>query len=59
MTFLKNGTYGRNVLKSYTVKLVDHYDEIPAMALFYSLFVMSTRPGLVIIIPLVLYGLFR
>ena len=57
----KNGADGRTVLKSYTVKLVDRYAEISATGalLFYSMFVMSTRPGLVITIPLVLYGLFR
>jgi 4-hydroxybenzoate polyprenyltransferase len=48
-------------LKSYTVKLVDRYAEMSATGalLFYSMFVMSARPGLVITIPLVLYGLFR
>jgi decaprenyl-phosphate phosphoribosyltransferase len=57
----KNGADGRAVLKSYTVKLVDRYAEMSATGalLFYSMFVMSTRPGLVITIPLVLYGLFR
>jgi decaprenyl-phosphate phosphoribosyltransferase len=57
----KNGSDGRTVLKSYTVKLVDRYAEMSATGalLFYSMFVMSTRPGLVITIPLVLYGLFR
>jgi decaprenyl-phosphate phosphoribosyltransferase len=57
----KNGADGRTVLKSYTVKLVDRYAEMSATGalLFYSMFVMSTRPGLVITIPLVLYGLFR
>lgn len=57
----KNGANGRTVLKRYTVKLVDRYAEMSATGalLFYSMFVMSTRPGLVITIPLVLYGLFR
>jgi 4-hydroxybenzoate polyprenyltransferase len=57
----KNGADGRTVLKNYTVKLVDRYAEMSATGalLFYSMFVMSTRPGLVITIPLVLYGLFR
>jgi 4-hydroxybenzoate polyprenyltransferase len=56
-----SGADGRTVLKSYTVKLVDRYAEMSATGalLFYSMFVMSTRPGLVITIPLVLYGLFR
>jgi len=57
----KSGTDGRTVLKSYTVKLVDRYAEMSATGavLFYSMFVMSTKPDLVITIPLVLYGLFR
>jgi 4-hydroxybenzoate polyprenyltransferase len=56
-----SGADGRTVLKSYTVKLVDRYAEMSATGalLFYSMFVMSTRPALVITIPLVLYGLFR
>jgi 4-hydroxybenzoate polyprenyltransferase len=56
-----SGVDGRTVLKSYTVKLVDRYAEMSATGalLFYSMFVMSTRPALVITIPLVLYGLFR
>lgn len=57
----RSGTDGRAVLKSYTVKLVDRYAEMSATGalLFYSIFVMSTKPALVITIPLVLYGLFR
>lgn len=57
----RSGTDGRTVLKSYTVKLVDRYAEMSATGalLFYSMFVMSTKPALVITIPLVLYGLFR
>jgi decaprenyl-phosphate phosphoribosyltransferase len=56
-----SGADGRTVLRSYTVKLVDRYAEMSATGalLFYSMFVMSTRPALVITIPLVLYGLFR
>jgi 4-hydroxybenzoate polyprenyltransferase len=56
-----SGAEGRTVLRSYTVKLVDRYAEMSATGalLFYSMFVMSTRPALVITIPLVLYGLFR
>lgn len=57
----RSGADGRTVLKSYTVKLVDRYAEMSATGalLFYSMFVMSTKPALVITIPLVLYGLFR
>jgi decaprenyl-phosphate phosphoribosyltransferase len=51
----------RKVLAKYSVSLVDRYAEMSATGalLFYSMFVMSTRPELAITIPLVLYGLFR
>ncbi|WP_370623145.1 decaprenyl-phosphate phosphoribosyltransferase [Polynucleobacter sp. UK-Mo-2m-Kol15] len=57
----QSGSEGRRVLKKYSVALVDRYAEMSATGalLFYSMFVMSTRPALVITIPLVLYGLFR
>lgn len=57
----QSGIEGRKVLEKYSVALVDRYAEISATGalLFYSMFVMSTRPELVITIPLVLYGLFR
>jgi 4-hydroxybenzoate polyprenyltransferase len=57
----QSGAEGRKVLAKYSVELVDRYAEMSAMGalLFYSMFVMSTRPELVITIPLVLYGLFR
>ena len=57
----QSGVDGRKVLKKYSVALVDRYAEMSATGalLFYSMFVMSARPELVITIPLVLYGLFR
>jgi decaprenyl-phosphate phosphoribosyltransferase len=57
----QSGAEGRKVLKKYSVALVDRYAEMSATGalLFYSIFVMSARPELVITIPLVLYGLFR
>lgn len=57
----QSGAVGRKVLKRYSVALVDRYAEMSATGalLFYGMFVMSTRPTLVITIPLVLYGLFR
>lgn len=57
----QSGTDGRKVLAKYSVALVDRYAEMSATGalLFYSMFVMSTRPELAITIPLVLYGLFR
>ncbi len=51
----------RRVLERYSVALMDRYAEISATGalVFYSMFVMSTRPKLVITVPLVLFGLFR
>lgn len=57
----QSGLDGRKVLQKYSVSLVDRYAEMSATGalLFYSMFVMSARPALVITIPLVLFGLFR
>lgn len=57
----QSGHDGRRVLRHYSVALVDRYAEMSATSalLFYSLFVMTARPDMVITIPLVLYGLFR
>lgn len=57
----QSGTEGREVLEKYSVSLVDRYAEMSATGalLFYSMFVMSARPELVVTIPLVLFGLFR
>ncbi len=57
----QSGTEGRKVLERYSVSLVDRYAEMAATSalVFYSMFVMSARPQLVITVPLVLFGLFR
>lgn len=57
----QSGAEGREVLERYTVALVNRYAEMSATGalLFYSMFVMSTRPELVITVPVVLFGLFR
>jgi len=57
----QNGTKGRKILEQYSVALIDRYAEMSATGalVFYSLFVMSTKPEMVITIPLVLFGLFR
>lgn len=57
----QSGTEGRNVLEKYSVSLVDRYAEMSATGalVFYSMFVMSAKPQLVITVPLVLFGLFR
>lgn len=52
---------GRQVLNQYSVSLINRYAEMSATGalLFYSMFVMSVRPQLVITVPLVLFGLYR
>lgn len=57
----QSGPDGRKVLEKYSVSLVDRYAEMSATGalLFYSMFVMSAKPELVITVPLVLFGLFR
>lgn len=55
------GAESRKVLERYSVSLVDRYAQISAAGalFFYSMFVMSAKPELVITVPLVLFGLFR
>lgn len=57
----QSGTEGRLVLEKYSKPLVDRYAEMSATCalVFYSMFVMSSRPQLVITVPVVLFGLFR
>ena len=57
----QSGIDGRPVLNKYSVSLVDRYAEMSATGalVFYSMFVMSAKPQLVITIPFVLFGLFR
>jgi 4-hydroxybenzoate polyprenyltransferase len=57
----QSGSEGRKVLKKYSVALVDRYAEMSATGalVFYSIFVMSSKPQLIITVPLVLFGLFR
>jgi 4-hydroxybenzoate polyprenyltransferase len=56
-----NSKLGRNVNKYYTAALLNRYAEISAISslMFYSLYVMSEHPDLVITIPFVIYGIFR
>jgi decaprenyl-phosphate phosphoribosyltransferase len=57
----QSGIEGRQVLEKYSKPLVDRYAEMSATCalVFYSMFVMSSRPQLVITVPVVLFGLFR
>lgn len=56
-----HGSQSRPVLKHYSESLISRYAEISATGalVFYSLYVLSTRPALVLTIPVVLFGLFR
>lgn len=56
-----NSVEGRDVLKKYSVALIDRYAEMTATGalIFYSLFVTSAKPQLIMTVPLVLFGLFR
>jgi 4-hydroxybenzoate polyprenyltransferase len=58
---LLSGAEARRVLRAYSVALVERYAEMSATAalLFYGMFVMSTRPELVVTIPVVMFCLFR
>ena len=58
---VQSGEQGRKVLEQYSVSLVDRYAAMSATGalFFYSLYVMSTQPDMVLSIPFVLYGLFR
>ena len=57
----QSGSEGREVLLRYSVALVDRYAEMAATGalVFYSMFVMSAQPALVVTVPVVLFGLFR
>jgi decaprenyl-phosphate phosphoribosyltransferase len=57
----QSGAEGRKVLEKYSISLVDRYAEMSATGalLFYSMFVISAKPELVITAPMVLFGLFR
>jgi len=57
----QNSVEGRDVLKKYSVALIDRYAGMTATGalIFYSLFVTSAKPQLIMTVPLVLFGLFR
>jgi decaprenyl-phosphate phosphoribosyltransferase len=56
-----NEVNSRKVLEKYSISLVERYAEISVTGalIFYSLFVMSEKPQLIITIPFVLFGLYR
>jgi 4-hydroxybenzoate polyprenyltransferase len=55
------GSDAREVLKLYSVSLVDRYAAMAATGalLFYSLYVLGEHPDMIFTIPFVLYGIFR
>ncbi len=55
------GDNARKVLQSYTLKLLEGYAQISAAGalVFYSLFVITSRPELALSVPFVIFGLFR
>lgn len=57
----QSGTDGRKVLEKYTASLVERYAEMSATGalIFYSLFVLSSKPQLIVTMPMVLFGLYR
>lgn len=57
----KHGTEGREVLNFYSVYLIEKYAEISSTGaiVFYSMFVMTSKPEMIVTIPLVLFGVFR
>jgi decaprenyl-phosphate phosphoribosyltransferase len=56
-----HGEESRKVFKHYSLPLLNRFAEMSATGalVFYSLFVITERPELVITIPVVLFGLFR
>lgn len=56
-----SGSAGRKVLGQYSVELIDKYAQMSSMGalIFYSLYVLSTKPALAVTIPFVIFGLFR
>jgi 4-hydroxybenzoate polyprenyltransferase len=56
-----HGAESREVLRMYSVELIDRYAEMSATGalIFYSLFVLSANARLVWTIPLVIFGIYR
>lgn len=58
---LNTGDETRISLKQYTPSLIKKYIEISASCtiVFYSLFVLDSRPELILTVPIILFGIFR
>jgi decaprenyl-phosphate phosphoribosyltransferase len=59
--FIHSNLNSRNVLKRYSLTLINKYAEISIVStfVFYSIFVINYRPEFSLTIPFVLFGLFR
>ncbi len=59
--YQQHGNKSRPVLTRYSLPLLDYYAQMSATGalVFYSMFVMSAKPQLIITVPIVLFGLFR
>lgn len=58
---LQGDSNTREVLGKYTLPLINRYAEMSAIfaILFYSMFIVEMKPGMVITIPFVIFGFFR
>lgn len=58
---ISHGSTSRKALEKYSLDLLNRYAEMSSIGalLFYSIYVVSERPELVITIPLVIFGMFR
>lgn len=58
---VQHHTVSRKVLKKYSLTLIKQYADFSSISavLFYSMYVMSSKPELILTIPIILFGLFR
>lgn len=58
---IENGSESRGVLRHYSITLINRFAEMSATTtiVFYSLYVMTVQPKLIMTIPFVMFGLFR
>jgi len=59
--FRTQGKRTRKALEGYTLKLLEIYAQISSIGalIFYSLFVITSQPNLILSIPFVIFGFFR
>lgn len=56
-----HGTNGRKSLELYSEKLIERYANVSSTGalIFYSLFVLTSKPALIATLPIVIFGFFR